>query len=233
VEIIPVIDLLGGIVVQAKAGQREQYLPLESLLTDSVELLSVVSDLLAFYRFNTVYIADLDAIAGDDSSLDDIALLIKQYPDISFWLDAGIRNIDDLNRVIKLGFVPVVGSESLETLAVLQTDKKIVLSLDRKIELQLGLSALWETPALWPEQIIAMDLDYVGMGKGPSYDLIEQIQSEKPGVSIVAAGGVRAEKDLIQLASRGVKQVLVGSAIHSGMLTREVIQDITPLGSAG
>ena len=60
--IIPVLDLLNGITVQAVGGRRDEYRPLSSQLTDSVDPSIVLPALEAVCRSGMAYIADLDSI---------------------------------------------------------------------------------------------------------------------------------------------------------------------------
>src|SRR5436309_152588 len=61
-EIIPVIDLMGGLVVRDRGGERDFYRPLVSPLAVSARPADVVRGLLQLHAFRQVYIADLDAI---------------------------------------------------------------------------------------------------------------------------------------------------------------------------
>ena len=61
--IIPVLDVMGGIVVRAVAGRRSEYRPLVSKLTTSVEPAEVARTLLAKSGADELYVADLDAIS--------------------------------------------------------------------------------------------------------------------------------------------------------------------------
>ncbi|MEW8382346.1 MAG: nickel transporter, partial [Candidatus Thiodiazotropha taylori] len=63
-KLIPVIDLMNGIVVRAIRGQRQSYLPSSTPLCQSSQPEAVISALLSLYPFDTLYIADLDAITG-------------------------------------------------------------------------------------------------------------------------------------------------------------------------
>ena len=49
--IIPVLDLKAGQVVHAKHGNRQNYLPIQSALSDSSEPLTVVRALQSLYPF--------------------------------------------------------------------------------------------------------------------------------------------------------------------------------------
>jgi phosphoribosylformimino-5-aminoimidazole carboxamide ribotide isomerase len=61
-QIIPVIDVMGGQVVQAIAGNRANYSPISSVVTSSTTPKGVIEDLLSFSDFEIVYIAELDSI---------------------------------------------------------------------------------------------------------------------------------------------------------------------------
>lgn len=229
-EIIPVIDFLGGIVVRAQGGLRDQYQPISSILTDSLELDNVVQDLLRFYPFKTIYIADLDAIFhGKYSNKDSFANLAKQYPDVQFWLDAGIRNRADWDKIKKLGnIIPVLGSESLNEIEILKESKLkqcAIMSLDFKNSNFLGQSDLLEDPELWPDTVIIMNLDRVGANDGPDLSLMVALRQRKKDIRWVGAGGVRNRKDLGQLKQAGINSVLVASALHTGNLPASLIAE--------
>ena len=60
-KIIPVIDVLGGVVVHAVRGRRKEYQPLKSGLCESTDPVDVAAALKAL-GFSELYVADLDAI---------------------------------------------------------------------------------------------------------------------------------------------------------------------------
>src|SRR5262245_9451555 len=61
-EVIPVIDLRGGVVVRARMGQRDHYRPIETPLSATSDAVDVTRGLLSLFPFRTLYVADLDAI---------------------------------------------------------------------------------------------------------------------------------------------------------------------------
>ena len=63
-QVIPVLDLKGGLVVHARMGAREQYRPIRTPLSPTSNPIDVARGLLSVYPFSSFYIADLDAIAG-------------------------------------------------------------------------------------------------------------------------------------------------------------------------
>ena len=231
-EIIPVIDLMGGRVVHAKAGERQNYETIQSVLTKATDLLTVVADIVSFFPFKTLYIADLDGIAGKAIDVAQYQRCLAQFPDVTFWLDAGIRNQADWERLpVSERLVMVLGSESLRTLSLLEERRFCVLSLDFKQGQFIGEQRLLEQVELWPDKVIVMNLDRVGLNQGPDLVLLRTLREKKSVVNLIAAGGVRLE-DITLLAEEGVEQALVASILHNGLLTREclrIISEPTPL----
>lgn len=227
-EIIPVIDLMGGTVVHAKAGLRADYVQIKSLLTQASDLCSVVADLHAFFPFKTIYIADLDAISGQPLVLAQYQQLTMGFPETVFWLDTGIKEQKDLTALATIdGIQPVFASETLQNLSVLSDTPKAILSLDFKQGQFLGDHSLWQDASLWPDQVIVMNLDYVGGGQGPDRALLKKVRAKNKQVTIVAAGGVRDFDDLELLKKAGVAKALVASALHDGSLRQEVLVNLT------
>lgn len=221
-QIIPVIDVMRGKVVHASGGVRSQYSLLQSVLTSHCEPLLVIADLLAWHSFTTIYIADLDAIVDQKRNIKLYDALTKRFPDVTFWLDAGITSKkcwQDLCECknIKL----VIGSETLseiEWLAEADVQERSIVSLDFKQGQFLGNRQLLEQPELWPENVIAMNIDYVGAQSGPDYKLLSALQQKSIHSQIIAAGGVRTELDLINLERQGIRHALVASALHDGRI---------------
>ncbi len=72
-QVIPVIDLMGGQAVRARMGDRAYYRPLESPLSPTSDAVDVVRGLLGVFPFSALYVADLDAIQGARGQLPDVA----------------------------------------------------------------------------------------------------------------------------------------------------------------
>jgi phosphoribosylformimino-5-aminoimidazole carboxamide ribotide isomerase len=219
-QIIPVIDLMGGQVVHARRGERERYQPLRSTLCQGAEPLSVVAGLLKLYDFRVLYIADLDAIQGRGDHRAVIEQIRRAHPALQLWLDAAVNERAAFDALCARGCVPVIGSESLQAtawLAQLAPDAAI-LSLDHRDGARLGPDELWQAPQLWPQRVLAMNLSRVGADAGPDLALIQQLQPVRADVQVYAAGGVRNAQDLRVLRGIGAAGALVATALHSGAL---------------
>jgi phosphoribosylformimino-5-aminoimidazole carboxamide ribotide isomerase len=169
-KLIPVIDLMNNCVVTAKRGQRQTYAPSDTPLCRSSRPQAVLAALLELHPFDTVYLADLDAIVGNGSNLDLIRSLCLDHPDITFWVDSGLKDLQTMRDFTR----PVIGSESLisgEQLShLIASHPSSILSLDYPEEHFKGPIGLDQQVEHWPKDVIVMTLSRVGAASGP--DLI-------------------------------------------------------------
>jgi phosphoribosylformimino-5-aminoimidazole carboxamide ribotide isomerase len=224
-EIIPAIDLMQGLVVHARQGCRASYQPISTALCQNADPNAVIDALLSLYPFKTLYIADLDALMHRGSNRALIDRLTRTYPDLKFWVDQGLTG-GTIVLPEQRNWVAVIGSESLEadTVPLLaQSRHQIILSLDYSASRLLGPRSLVEQSAIWPEKIIIMNLSRVGTNEGPELLQLERFIHQCPEKSFVSAGGVRGERDLVQLDSAGVSAALVTTALHNGQLNAAVV----------
>ncbi|MFO1418624.1 MAG: HisA/HisF-related TIM barrel protein [Methylotetracoccus sp.] len=221
--VIPVVDLMGGQVVAARAGRRDAYRPIESLLTAATDVHSVVRALLGLHSFRTIYIADLDALTGKGSHMTLINELARCHPGIRFWVDQGRAFAD--HRLASANIVPVLGTESWDSAAEARaSDTEWVLSLDFLDGRFVGAAAWLDGQADWPDDVVVMSLSHVGTGQGPDIDRLEWFRRDCPGRRIIAAGGVRDANDLRELANLGIDAALVATSLHNGALSSAVLR---------
>ena len=227
-EIIPVIDLKNGSVVHAKQGNRDDYQPLKSELCPSADIYTVVQTFVNIYKFKTIYIADLNAITGQQSHAALIDTVLNMFPQVTFWLDVGYP-LANRNLLTRTNFVAVLGSESFrdDTLAKLKSfGNAYILSLDFSIAGELGAKSLFKKTELWPERIIIMTLPRVGSNLGPDVEKLQYYRNLYPKKTIIAAGGVRNYNDLQELTEIGVDHALIATALHNGQLSPQDIANL-------
>lgn len=226
-EAIPVIDLMGGQVVRARHGERHNYRPIDSSLCGTSDPLAVARALSGLYPFETLYIADLDAIQKRGDHLETVAKLRTALPGANIWIDAGISSLEESVRWLELGLDCVVGSESQHDIDIARRliesigRERTVLSLDFVGGHFKGPGALLQNADLWPERVIAMTLGRVGSYQGPDFDLLQSLQLRAGDRRIYAAGGVRDADDLGKLKSHGFAGALLASALHDGKIAPE------------
>ncbi|HJT06576.1 MAG TPA: HisA/HisF-related TIM barrel protein [Stellaceae bacterium] len=232
--IVPVLDLKGGQVVHARAGDRARYQAIHTPLAAGSGPAAVLDGLLSLAPFRRVYIADIDAIEGRGDHHAVVADLARHCPAVEFWLDGGFADAEAAIAACAERVAPVLGSESLPDAAALEDAVRrlgrgnCVLSLDYRGERFVGPAAVEASAALWPDQVIAMTLSRVGSGAGPDTARLAQVQRVAGMRQVFAAGGVRDAGDIARLAAMGVAGALVASALHDGRLTRAALAPLMP-----
>jgi phosphoribosylformimino-5-aminoimidazole carboxamide ribotide isomerase len=222
--IIPVVDLKRGLVVRARAGDRQAYSPIVTPLSPAPDPAAVIEGLLRAWRpARQVYIADLDAIQGIGGHSEQVSAIAKRFPGIELWIDAGFasdQQIEDYRLPATARVVLGTESQRDDTL-VRRLAHSAILSIDSRDGTLLGPRSLHENARLWPFTVIVMTLARVGMGAGPDLAQLGEVIRRAGGRTVVAAGGVRDWSDCKALQSIGVSGALVASALHDGRLRRE------------
>jgi phosphoribosylformimino-5-aminoimidazole carboxamide ribotide isomerase len=224
-ELIPVLDLQGGVVVRARLGRRQDYRPLKTPLSPTSAPLDVMRGLLTLHPFAAAYVADLDAIAahGDHNA---VLATLRAHCAVSLWVDNGTADRGAARRFLATGLGRlVIGSESQRDLCLVQEfadDARVALSLDFRDDRFLGPEALLADPTLWPAYVIVMSLTRIGGAAGPDFDRLQIIRAAVgPERRVYAAGGVRDAHDLTMLARAGINGALVASCLHDGRVTKQ------------
>ncbi|MGA2929928.1 MAG: HisA/HisF-related TIM barrel protein [Solirubrobacteraceae bacterium] len=245
--IVPVLDLKGGIVVHARRGQRARYGPLRSALVDGCEPVAVARALGAICATATLYVADLDALAGAPADLPTLAALAAVARP---WVDAGATTPERAAALAGAGVARnVVGTESLGPDAagvasnvvgsgspesgagerrvahapapVLSVDLRDGRLISPRPELA-GRDPAAAAPlarALGVRELLVIDLARVGSGAGPPLSAVAALAAALPELEIYAGGGVRDDADLRSLQDAGATGALVATALHEGRIT--------------
>jgi len=232
-EIIPVLDIKAGEVVRARAGDRAGYRPIETPLAATSRPADVLRGLLALAPFRTVYIADLDAIAGVGRHAAALAELRRVAPDVELWVDGGFATAEDARSTPSAqGVVPVFGSETLAGADALRAVREklgpagFVFSLDYRGDAFMGPPEVASEPGLWPENVILMTLDRVGMSTGADTARLRTLVGRAGSRRVFAAGGVRGAADIAALRAIGVAGALVATALHDGRLGPDALAGV-------
>ncbi|HXT06779.1 MAG TPA: HisA/HisF-related TIM barrel protein [Roseiarcus sp.] len=216
-QVIPVLDLIEGLVVRAKMGDRDAYRPIESPLSATADPVDVTRGLMRLGRFPTLYIADLDAIRGRGDNFAALARLRQAFADVELWIDNGAATSAMVEATQRYG-VAVLGSESQSDATLVASRADALLSLDFRGEAFQGPPELLSQPKLWPNRVIVMTLHRIGGATGPDLERLAAIRARAGGRRIYAAGGVRDAADLAALKAVGAAGVLAASALHDGRI---------------
>ncbi|HUE70477.1 MAG TPA: HisA/HisF-related TIM barrel protein [Pirellulaceae bacterium] len=240
-QIIPVIDLLGGQVVRGIGGRRSEYRPIESQLVRGSDPGAIAAAFVEHFGATTCYVADLDAIERDCWQIE--AWKAISRTGMRLWLDAGLGEPELLGqawgtcRNRRIDAECIVGLESLAmngwslSQIVPLIRLPLIFSLDMKDGRPLTKHPSWQS--LDPPEIasrvletgitrmIVLDLADVGTSGGTrTLDLCRELKAEYPQLELIAGGGVRSIDDLKRIADAGCTAALVASALHDGRLTR-------------
>ncbi|MFX0201294.1 MAG: HisA/HisF-related TIM barrel protein [Candidatus Hodarchaeota archaeon] len=244
-QIIPVLDIKGypsPIAVQAYRGERNKYGPLISVLCDSSDPLLLATNLEHKLGISTIYIADLDGIQLQTRNWT-LIKNIQAKTNLRLYLDTGIRMKKDLYQIIdwEIDF-PIIATETmvdhqeiLEGIRGLKQGHKIVISID-----------LWKGKVLSKDPVIAnlpfksllstfdynqvagfivLELTQIGTQTGVTITPVKQALNHT-SKRIITGGGIKNLTGLLELKALGVHGALVGTALHNGTITREMIDQI-------
>lgn len=249
-QIIPVLDLAGGVAVHAQAGDRSRYAPLTSDLApdrtgDAVALLRAFHAVLGVHE---CYVADLDAIQGGALQ----RTLIRQLAEFhtgfagALLVDAGTNRAGGALEVLSCGASEVVvGLETLQAFADLAAmvdvvgPSRLVFSLDLRLGNPVlhpamqdagggpdALSLATQAVAAGIATLLLLDLGRIGTGCGVDIGLLETLRRRFPGIRLLAGGGVLTRRDLERMRDAGCDGALVASAIHTGRVSASDLSDL-------
>lgn len=233
--ILPVLDLLDGVIVHGVAGNRELYRPIKSELTDRDDPLGVAETLRDTYGFSRLYLADLNGLqlqVVDQTIYSDLT-----QAGFELIVDAGVRSVAEARRLIEAGVAEVVLALETNPSAGLLDElldqfgpERVTFSLDLKQGQPLGkLDELTATDAAslavsvinhGCRRLIVLDLAAVGSESGPvTAKLCRSIREVTTESLLITGGGIRDAEDLKTLERAGVDEVMIATALHNGSFT--------------
>jgi phosphoribosylformimino-5-aminoimidazole carboxamide ribotide isomerase len=236
-QVIPVIDLKDGRAVHAVGGRRDHYRPIQSVLHPTSDPISLARAFHDSLGLQTLYVADLDAIAGIDRNRDLYQELISVG--ISLWIDAGVTDarsaaellsVDSSALTIVAGLETLRGPRALYEIVKLTGTERVVFSLDL-----FGGKPLVAALADWEgaepvtlvteafdagvRQILVLELSRVGTSRGVgTQSLIARIHESHPSIRLNMGGGISRIEDVVELEQLGAAGVLIGTALHDGRI---------------
>ena len=245
-KILPVIDLLDGIVVRGVAGRRDEYRPVVSRLAENADAQTVARAFRNRLGLDELYVADLDAILHERPNLSIYRSLADDGFDIM--VDAGLRDVQRAGRTLEAGAAAVVaaletspGSAHLRELCQDIGPERVVFSLDMLRGEPLGQLCRPPTSDPWAiacqaidagvRRMIVLDLAGVGVGAGvPTMPLCRRLRAIFPQLRLITGGGVRSVDDLRELQALGIEGVLAASALHNGAIGRAELDQLAAAG---
>lgn len=224
-QLIPAIDLMSGKVVRLSRGNPktarvyEQFgNPLQTAQKWQKE------------GAEKLHIIDLDAALGFGNNLSVITSIVKKV-NLPIQLGGGIRSINDVERLLKLGVKQVI----LGALPFKKPDE--LIQIVKKFGSQIVIVALdnkngkimiegWKTKINIDifdsfDQFLNLGIDNFlitsiirdGTLSGPDLRLLKEI-NRNPQMKIIAAGGIGKLEDLMNLKKIGIEGAVLGKALY-------------------
>ncbi len=217
VEVIPVLDIRGGVAVSGRSGNREEYTPLQTVFAWSTDPVEIAKNL----PFKRLYVADLDGVVEGNP---DITTLRRLAELKEVMIDPGVRVPSDLDLFDNLDCGIVLGTETIKGPEVIREALKrfggrVLVSIDIKEGRVLSgflpgdpVESFEVLAGLGVSRFIFLNISAVGT---QSADLSFIKDLNKAG-EIILGGGITRE-DLPTVEESGVDGVLVGTALHKGL----------------
>jgi phosphoribosylformimino-5-aminoimidazole carboxamide ribotide isomerase len=227
------MDIFNCSVVLAKGGVREKYRPVSdsSVICSSSDPLKIVDAL----RPREVYIADLNALQEKGPRETNAEIIRELTLKTNTMLDFGVSSPEQIEEALSISKIAIIGTETGTLSAIRDAVLKHPHLISVSVDMKHG-KVLKKDPEI-PERpfeivkmlnnlpikdLIFLDLDRVGTASGfdPEF-LLKLVECSRH--SVLLAGGVRNMEDLFTLDKLGIKGVLVATAVHSGLVSPEVL----------
>ena len=223
--ILPAIDIKDGRCVRLFQGDYDQV---TTYANDPVDV--------AFRWQNAgaswLHIVDLDGAAAGRPINGELIHRIRKETTLHIELGGGLRTLDDMDFVLKLGVDRIIlGTVAIKDPALLKEallrwGKRVVVGLDARAgkvaisgwreNSQVDAVALaQELSALGAQRFIYTDIARDGSLQGPNIAALQALQNSVSS-AVIASGGVSSLHDLRALAAIGVEGTIVGKAIYTG-----------------
>ena len=226
-EIIPAIDIRGGMCVRLTQGDYSQ----ETVFDD--DPLNVV-DRWLISGANSIHIVDLDgARSGLAVNQSLIRRMVNSSSDLNIQLGGGIRSSEIVEEYINLGVNRLIlGTAAVKDQKLVQWQidtwgtESLVISIDARngfVEIDgwtknsgiLASELIAQMMNLGVQNFLYTDILKDGMLTEPNYKFIEELLN-KFDIKLQAAGGISSLSHLEKLNELGVNYAIVGKAIYTG-----------------
>jgi phosphoribosylformimino-5-aminoimidazole carboxamide ribotide isomerase len=182
----------------------------------------------------TLHVVDLDGITEGRIVNGDIIRKIVESVDIPIQVGGGLRNYDEIKKVLELGVYRVaIGTAAVEQPGLIEKlvkefgTRKIaigIISQNGKVSIKGGAKATEISPIDLAKQMARIGVSRILygeredgiIGKNLPYEMLKEIATIS-GIRVTARGGVSTYKDLVQLQELekyGVDSVVVGRPLY-------------------
>lgn len=240
IEIIPAIDILGGVCVRLKQGNYEQ----RTVYDEDPLAVALRFESAGIRRLHCV---DLDGARQGYLVNTEILKAICTQTSLQVDIGGGIGSDADIEKAFSLGAAQITaGSIAVrEPHTVLRWFRqygaeRIILGADFQYG-RIAVSGWQESSSLdlsgflddyisrGIRTVISTDISRDGMLGGSAEKIYAQIKARYPDLFLIASGGVSDMKDIQRLNEAGIDGVIVGKAIYEGRIRLDEIREFMTL----
>ena len=235
--IFPAIDLRNGQSVRLYQGDYNKETVINSDPIAQAQQIQAAG-------LTHLHLVDLDgAKSGRPINLDIITAL-RQNTTLFIELGGGIRSLAQIQQYLSLGINRVIIGSAALTHPELVTEavarfgaESIVVGVDGRQEQVATDGWLTASSTTFSEIIQAMqavgvmnfivtDIERDGTLGGPNIALLSRLQQQFPETNIIASGGISTIKDIEDLQTAGIKDIIVGRALYDGNVTLPALKEV-------
>jgi phosphoribosylformimino-5-aminoimidazole carboxamide ribotide isomerase len=226
--VFPVIDIKDGKCVRTILGHNDKTLYYSESPVQ-------VAKLFRKENFKAIHITDLDGAMYGDMRNFNLIREISESVDIPIQLGGGIRNFDNVQRVIEemkvyrivIGTAALSNNELIEKVLEKYSSTKLAVCIDERengIAKDGWRNRINVTPVAFAKRmedlgvrrIIYQDVTRVGNLCGPNIERIKEL-AEETNLKITAAGGICSYEDLKKISMLeplGIDSVMISRALY-------------------
>jgi len=227
-QVIPAVDVVGDEAVRLRQGDFARVV---ARAGDPAALVAGY----AAARPPLIHVVDLDGARSGTIRSELVARLADEAAPTPLQASGGVRSLADAHALLDAGAARVVvgtaalaGRRALAEL-VAGLGEALVVAVDARAG--KVAAAGWEREAtVGPEdfaagcaeagvpRLLCTAIERDGTLAGPDLALLERVRS-RSGLPVLAAGGIRSDEDLDDLAALGLEGAVVGRALLEGSVT--------------
>jgi len=219
------VDVLGTEAVRLEQGDYDRVSVRAGSPLELVERF-------AAERPAMVHLVDLDGARSGRVRPELVARAVAAADGVPLQASGGIRSVGDAESLLEAGAARVVvGTAAWAALDefVDALGDRLVVAIDVR-DGEVAVAGWRRSSGVGPEEaatrcaaagvtrVLCTAVDRDGTLGGPDLDLLARIR-ERARAPVLAAGGIRSEADLDELAAIGVEGAVVGRALLDGTLT--------------
>lgn len=235
-KIIPAIDIINGKCVRLEKGafsKKKEY------AADPLEMAKIFDD----NGLKYLHLVDLDGAKSGTPKNFNILEKISANCDLDIDFSGGLSSTDIIQKAFDYGARKVtIGSMAFKKpnafIAILEKygSDKIILAADansRKLSISAWLQEvdvdvidfINEQNKNGVREVMCTSISHDGVFTGPDINLYSAIL-DSVKIDLIASGGIRSKKDLIQLKKVGCSGAIVGKAIYENRIDLKEISGL-------